>query len=617
MPQAQWVPFSCLAAAFIVNAGVVALLRPPPHGWRLLLMPFVTIAIFGIVFLGIIVTKTDFSRSIIIAMFASAVVLVPGAYIVGSFRYRFFALGSLIIAVIVASTVSSVTRQISTHDSVLIKTEYYNLKAETYRGAFPKSAVHGGALARIGDHYLLMVGDGHLYAFGWNHDHLDVTSLPYRIPVNGNAFAAVAQRPWVTPPAEGANDEVRRYARKEILNTEWFRTYGLLVQESGSKIRVFASHDFWVDGRNCWVERVSELEADRAAFLRGTASPTWTTLFETTPCLPTRGGDRRRGIPFVGYFGGGRMALLDAETLLLTVGDFGFDGLASVEIQAQDPATSYGKTVAINIRDGRTTLFTLGHRNPQGLYIDRSGTVWSTEHGPQGGDELNRLVKGGNYGWPYATYGTDYGSFSWPLNKPEPEQQHYTAPIFAWVPSVATSNLIGIERDLFSQWRGNLLIASLKAKSLFRAPVVEGHIAYVEPILIGHRIRDLIEGHDGRIILWTDDDTLISLRPEQGTTGEALFAQKCSGCHQSTQVGGDRIGPNLSGVVGRKIASLKSYPDYSAAMRQLGGVWTEKQLDAFLKAPRDLCPGTAMDFNGVVSAQERNSIIGYLRTLRS
>ncbi|MEH2583154.1 hypothetical protein V1281_005049 [Nitrobacteraceae bacterium AZCC 2161] len=154
--------------------------------------------------------------------------------------------------------------------------------------------------------------------------------------------------------------------------------------DSLSRRPISLAHDYWNATQECWVERVSVLESDRGAILSGAAGPEWTTLYETTPCLPVRGEGRRHGIPFVGYFGGGRMALLDAQTLLLTVGDFGFDGVAAVEAQAQNPATSYGKTVAINIADGRAKPFTLGHRNPQGLYVDQSGTIWSTEHGPQG-----------------------------------------------------------------------------------------------------------------------------------------------------------------------------------------------------------------------------------------
>jgi cytochrome c2 len=310
------------------------------------------------------------------------------------------------------------------------------------------------------------------------------------------------------------------------------------------------------------------------------------------------------------------MQLMDPQTILLSVGEFGFDGVASVEALSQDRATSYGKTVTINIANGRAALFTIGHRNPQGLYIDHAGTIWSTEHGPQGGDKLNRLVRGANYGWPYATYGTDYGTFTWPLNKPESEWRDYQDPVFAWVPSIAVSNLLVVEQGLFSRWRGDLLIASLKAKTLFRAHVKDGHVLYFESIFIGSRIRDLIEGHDGRILLWTDDDTLISISPNADTTGEALFAEKCSGCHQATAISGNRIGPNLSGVVGRRIASLEGYPDYSPALRRWDGVWTDNRLDAFLKEPTVACPGTHMDMAGVANDNERSAVIGYLRTLQ-
>jgi cytochrome c2 len=619
LPRSDWLPLACLATAFMVSAGLAALLRPA-IGWRALwLMAVSTIANFGVVFLGFIVTKTDFSRAITIATFLLAVMLVPAPYLVGASR-RAIALGALFAVVMVGPFASRLMPQAPLQTSTrLIKTEYYNLNVETYSGAFPKSVVRGGALARIGDSYLRLSGDGHLDVFGWEAgtDRLKVTPLPYRVPINGDEFAAAAGRPWVTPrhgegfgPEEGQGIE-----GSEVLNTEWFRTYGLLVQETGYDVRVFVSHNYWKAAQQCWVNRVSMLELTRAATLRDAAGPEWKTLYETTPCLPVRGEGRRHGIPFVGYFGGGRMALLDAQTLLLTVGDFGFDGVASLEAHPQNPATSYGKTIAINIADGRAALFTLGNRNPQGLFIDRSGTIWSTEHGPQGGDELNRLELGKNYGWPYATYGTQYGSFSWPLNKPEAEQGYQT-PVFAWVPSIGVSNLLVVEGKLFPRWRGDLLVASLKGQTLFRARFREGHVVYLEPIVIGSRIRDLIEGHDGQIILWTDDDTLVSLHPKEGTSGEALFAEKCGGCHASAPMSGNFIGPNLIGVVGRRVASLGGYPDYSPALRKLGGVWTEERLDVFLKAPGETCPGTAMDYPGDPNAAERTAIIGYLRTLR-
>jgi cytochrome c2 len=380
-------------------------------------------------------------------------------------------------------------------------------------------------------------------------------------------------------------------------------------------VRIFASHDYWHREQQCFVERVSVLVADNAALAAGAPLGEWKTLYETTPCLPVHGERRRHGIPFVGYFGGGRMQLLDAQTLLLAVGDFGFDGVASIDAVSQDVASSYGKIFSIHIADGTASLFSIGHRNPQGLFVDDDGKIWEAEHGPLGGDKINLLVKGANYGWPYATFGTDYGSFSWPLNKPESEWGAYQDPVFAFVPSMAVSNLFVVHGDLFPRWRGDLLIGTLKDKTLLRAHVRGGHVLYLESMYFGARIRDLIEGRDGRVLVWSDDSDLTVIRPGSADTGEAMFAEKCSGCHQLSDRSGDRMGPNLAGVVGRPVASLSDYPDYSPALRRLGGSWSEERLSAFLKQPTAVCPGTHMDFAGLADPDQRAAVIAYLKRL--
>ena len=488
LPLSYWLPGVCLTAAFLVSAAIAAPRWTVSRGRRLLLAVVCTTAVYGVVFLGLFVMKSNYSRAIALAMFASAVVTVPAPYLVGASRWsRASGLCALIALAYVGPLFVNQSQDLSQavghkltdpHSSALKKTAYYNLDMDTYSG--PKSRVRGGALSRIGDSYLLLTGEGQLYLFGLEtqKDRPGFKLLPYQVPINGEAFAAAGGRPWATAPAEG-------HEESEILNTEWFRTYGLLVTENGPDVRIFVSHVYWYATEKCWVERVSTLEADREAILHGAARADWKTLYETTPCLPVNGKYRRHGTPFVGYFGGGRMQLLGPQTLLLTVGDFGFDGVASIDMVSQDPAVSYGKVIAINIADGRATPFTLGNRNPQGLYIDRSGTIWSTEHGPQGGDELNRLTRGANYGWPLATYGTDYGSFFWPLNQPESAQQEFEAPVFAWVPSIGVSNLLVVEHGLFSRWRGDLLIASLKEQTLFRAHLNGGHLVYLESITIG------------------------------------------------------------------------------------------------------------------------------------
>ena len=361
LPRSLWLPFTCLAAAFVVSFSISALLRPTGRWQTLWLTTVSTTAIFGVVFLGFIVTKNNFPRTITVAVFLAAVVLVPAPYLTGASRlFRAIALGALLATVVAGWVAPSLTAQVPMRQTTtVIRTVYYNINVETYSGAFPKSAVRGGALARIGDRYLQLSGDGHLHVFGWEveTDRLKITPLPYRVLINGGDFAAAAGRPWAIPPDEWLPQEGEKImAAAEVLNTEWFRAYALLVQETRSSVRVFVSHPYWYTAQQCWVERVSILHSDRITILRGAAGPEWNTLYETTPCLPVRGGGRRHGIPFVGYLGGGRMALLDEQTLLLAVGDFGFDGVASVEAQAQNPATSYGKTL-------RSTLTTAAQRS--------------------------------------------------------------------------------------------------------------------------------------------------------------------------------------------------------------------------------------------------------------
>jgi len=128
------------------------------------------------------------------------------------------------------------------------------------------------------------------------------------------------------------------------------------------------------------------------------------------------------------------------------------------------------------------------------------------------------------------------------------------------------------------------------------------------------RIRDLIEASDGKIVLWADDDNaIVSVQPAYGSSGEIAFATNCSGCHKIGDGTSHRIGPDLWGVIGRRIASSDGYGDYSAALRGLGGKWDEQRLDAFIKNPQAAAPGTAMEFDGVADAATRAKIIDYIK----
>jgi glucose/arabinose dehydrogenase len=168
----------------------------------------------------------------------------------------------------------------------------------------------------------------------------------------------------------------------------------------------------------------------------------------------------------------------------------------------------YGKTLILPLDGSAPRIFTLGHRNPQGLLAEPNGRIWVTEHGPEGGDELNLLVDGANYGWPLQTHGTQYEELTWPLTD-DSAAAAFTGPRFAWVPSVAVTNLIAVQGDGFHRWRGDLLAGSLAGRSLYRIHREGDRIVYVEPIPVDRRVRDLIETPGGRLVLWADGSLLV------------------------------------------------------------------------------------------------------------
>ena len=136
-----------------------------------------------------------------------------------------------------------------------------------------------------------------------------------------------------------------------------------------------------------------------------------------------------------------------------------------------------------------------------------------------------------------------------------------------------------------------------------------GTIAYIERILIGERIRDLIEDESGRIMLWTDSGSLVSLQSTALAPAEVALRQ-CLACHALDQQHG--IGPGLAGIVGRPIAGAEGYV-YSESLKSLGGHWTIERLDSFLENPSKYAPGNKMVFAGVTDAQTRAALVDLLK----
>lgn len=207
---------------------------------------------------------------------------------------------------------------------------------------------------------------------------------------------------------------------------------------------------------------------------------------------------------------GGRLLFLPDGTLLLSVGD-GF----TYREKAQTLDNDFGKIVRIN-KDGSIPqdnpfvgkegalpeIWTYGNRNPEGLTLAPDGTVFETEHGARGGDEINKIEKGLNYGWPLATYGIDY---SGARITPYTEYKGTTQPLKYWTPSIAPSGLAYYSGDLFPEWKGDLFAGALAEHSLHHITMKDGKPTGDERYLVGMRVRDVRQGPDGAIWVTTED----------------------------------------------------------------------------------------------------------------
>lgn len=223
---------------------------------------------------------------------------------------------------------------------------------------------------------------------------------------------------------------------------------------------------------------------------------------------------------------GGKLISLPDGTLLLTTGE-GFN----YREQAQDTFGLLGKTVRINTdgsipednpfadgQSGHPAVWTYGHRNPQGLVFDAAtNTVYLHEHGPRGGDEVNVIVPGTNYGWPAITYGMDYsGAYVTPFT----EHPAMAQPIKYWVPSIAPSGLAVYRGTMFPDWSGSLLVGALVDKEVRRLTLEADGTISEERLFseIGQRIRDVRVAADGSIYLVTDGNPgqIIRVTAESG-----------------------------------------------------------------------------------------------------
>ena len=212
---------------------------------------------------------------------------------------------------------------------------------------------------------------------------------------------------------------------------------------------------------------------------------------------------------------GSRMAFGPDKMLYVTFGDR-FDRPNRPKAQQLD--THLGKIIRIN-PDGsvpadnpfakqsgaRPEIWTLGHRNIQSAAFDEQGRLWTVEHGAQGGDELNLIEKGKNYGWPIVSFGEEYSGDPFP--EAVTAREGYENPVYYWDPVIAPSGAQFYTGSAFPAWRGSLFVGALREQRLVRLVIKDNRVAGEEHLLAerGQRIRDVRQGSDGALYIVTDE----------------------------------------------------------------------------------------------------------------
>jgi glucose/arabinose dehydrogenase len=210
---------------------------------------------------------------------------------------------------------------------------------------------------------------------------------------------------------------------------------------------------------------------------------------------------------------GSRLVFDRAGFLYITVGDRGdrdraqqLDDHAGSVIRLHDDGRVPADNPFVGRKDARPEIYSYGHRNPQGMALHPdTGAVWLHEHGARGGDEINIVRPGLNYGWPVITHGVDYTYLPIGIGT---HKEGMEQPLHHWTPSIAPSGMAFYNSDLFPRWRGNLFVGALVKEHLARLTLDGDKVVAEEPLMLpfGRRIRDVRMGPDGRLWLLTDHD---------------------------------------------------------------------------------------------------------------
>ena len=294
----------------------------------------------------------------------------------------------------------------------------------------------------------------------------------------------------------------------EALNTGWAQT-GLfdlaLDPKFNSNHRIFFTFFGFDRGE------ISGIRVARATFNQAANSLSDVkVIFQARPQTPN---DSRTG---VGSRSGGRMAIGKDGFLYITIGDRDTGGQRAWRV-AQTLDTHLGKILRIT-QDGKPApgnpyigqadalpeIWARGGRSQEGLAFDNDGNLWETEHGPRGGDELNLVKKGANYGWPISSHGIDYPGP--PIGDGDVAMTGIEQPVYYWSPSMGVSQVAFYKGNLFPEWKNSVFVSTLRGNALERMTMANGRIVNEEPLLteVKMRLRDVRVGPDGAVYVLSD-----------------------------------------------------------------------------------------------------------------
>lgn len=450
----------------------------------------------------------------------------------------------------------------------------------------------GGALTRWDDDVLTLHAKGNVF---YLDEAEGMIQTQIQVPDNGeDAFFELAREKY---PEQAKSTKGIRYHDLDYIDTGTQR--GLLLSYPHINVAQECYHS-----RVSWLPLPDDIQSVRDITAD---NQNWETLWDSQPCIPFNANREL----ILGYMAGGRMAFKEPNLLYFGNGEYHLDGIYRPDVGIQDDDVDYGKVMEINLDTRVARVYSKGHRNLQGVAVDRDGAIWTTEHGMRGGDELNQIIEGENYGWPLEDMGTLYTGVPAPSVAGSGPGRHnlYRAPVFAFVPSAAISSVEALD-GFHEYWDGDLLITSLRERTLFRARPENGRLLSLEAIPISQRIRDVLQW-DQRLVLWLDTTELVVFEIEERTDPlegleEALSAdiglaraknvalelEGCAECH-SYEDNIQQAGPSLYRIHNKAIAST-GFSYYSDELLAAPGVWDTKTLTAFLADPESIAPNTMM-----------------------